>query len=391
MFRRWLRRGELPALLGWDLWTLREIASWGDGGRRLGARWEEVAGPRVAAILGMRTVDLWRERSVTRWLGTLGVRNPDVIAVGVAPGGGTILRPIDLKFTLDTAEHDQVSAPVLTRLLEVGGDRLADLLPEGCEGATVGDGLFFAPARQLNAAYLQSKVNRAQSRPIVTTDVHLIPIGAEEFHEPLPGWSLARRLARLDSRGDVLSDFEVASTYYLLGVGVFGAAMAERRTIFAERDGISDDELLRNDPRDEEAADAIVTASIADGERTSRAIVRGFERRRAARKDLVERRRTIEQLPYGFKALNGDARRIGVDTESPAVQMAIRTVHRRLAQEHRVRVRERGRALMAGGLSETEALDRLASSADVERRTLKRDALDLLSDLLREAPAADSQ
>ncbi|MBM4416930.1 MAG: hypothetical protein FJ033_01225 [Chloroflexi bacterium] len=390
MFRRWLRRSELPALLGWDLWMLREIASWGDGGRRLGARWEEVAGPRIPSILGVRTVDLWRERSITRWLGTLGVRNPDAVALGVVPGRGTVLRPIDLKFTLDTAEHDQVSAPVLTRLLEIGGDRLAGLLPEGCDGATVEDGLFVAPARPLNVAYLRSKVNCAQSRPILAADVHLIAIDAEEFHAPLPGWSLARRLASLDRRGDISSDFEVASTYYLLGVGVFGAAMAERRTIFAERDGIPDDELLRNDPSDEEAAETIVTASIAGGERSSRAILRNFERRRAVRKELVGRRRTIEQLPYGFKALNGDARRIGMDTESPAGQAAIRSVHRRLTQDYRVRLRERGRALMVRGLSETETLDRLASSAQIERRTLRRDALDLLSAVLGEVSPGES-
>src|SRR6266536_1643541 len=107
VMRRWLRSGDLPELGGWDLWRLREDGGWGDAARILGARWEEVGGGTLMERFGERLIPLWRDRALGRWLGSLGMPNPDAVLVDNGPDGA-VLRPIDLKWAIDTAEHGQI-------------------------------------------------------------------------------------------------------------------------------------------------------------------------------------------------------------------------------------------------------------------------------------------
>src|SRR5205085_61678 len=105
MVTRWLRPGELAALGGWDLWRLREVGGWGDTGRILGARWEVLGGEALVARYGERVISLWRDRALGRWMGTLGVPNPDALLVELGADGVQTLRPVDLKWSLDTADY----------------------------------------------------------------------------------------------------------------------------------------------------------------------------------------------------------------------------------------------------------------------------------------------
>src|SRR5262245_31270547 len=238
---RWLRPHDLPQMGGWDLWRLREVGAWGDLGRRIGARWEEVGGATLLALFGGRVVGLWSDRALGKWLGTLGLPNPDALLVEEGADGRLTLRPIDLKWSIDTAEYTQIAGERLRRLHERAGDRLAALLPSDGE-PRFGDGLFVAPERPLNRLFLGSRANLRREYPIEEREVRFVPVDVPSFFGPLPGWGAARRLAELEGAGQLERDLEVADRYYHLGVGVWGALAAADRSIFAAREGIADDE-----------------------------------------------------------------------------------------------------------------------------------------------------
>src|SRR5687768_6587787 len=146
---RWLRPRELPQLGGWDLWRLREVGAWGDLGRRIGARWEEVGGAALVTVFGAPVVPLWQDRALTRWLGTLGLRNPDALLIERGGDGRVTVRPLDLKWSLDTADYGQIGGERLRQLFERAGDRLGAMVPSGSGPPRFGDGLFVSPERPL--------------------------------------------------------------------------------------------------------------------------------------------------------------------------------------------------------------------------------------------------
>src|SRR5438094_4585806 len=76
---RWLRPGEVAGHGGWDIWRLREVGGWGDAGRIVGLRWEEVGGQAALDVFGDRLIPLWTDRALGRWLGTVGLPNADAI------------------------------------------------------------------------------------------------------------------------------------------------------------------------------------------------------------------------------------------------------------------------------------------------------------------------
>ncbi|TAK24577.1 MAG: hypothetical protein EPO26_04980 [Chloroflexota bacterium] len=380
MFIRWLRKGELPGLDDWDLWRLREIAAWGDGGRRLGSHWEAIGGAALTEMFGERVVPLWSDRALSRWLGTIGGRNPDAIA-WERDGSEITLRALDLKFSVDTAEHDQVSADTLAGLFERGGERLAALLPMA-ETMRFADGAFVSPERPLNRAFTRSGANARLSRPIRDDDIVYLPFDAHGFFEAMPGWRVAIALARIEDALDDLVDTETASRYYHLGVGIHGEMSEARRGIFAPREGVADDELLRLSPEDEAESVVDLDRIARAGDLTSaRAIARWLERRRAGRQHVVARRKEIEKLPYRWAEYLSDARRRGLDLGDADTNAAVRTLHRALAHGHRDAVRARGREMALGGMTDEEALDALMAEHErfsVDARRSARARLDEL-------------
>src|SRR5262249_26239159 len=141
----------------------------GDVARILGIRWEQVGGAALVARHGDVLVPLWRDKALGRWLGTLGLPNPDAILLDRT--AEPTLRPVDLKWAIDTATHTQIAGAALEELFRRAGDRLAALVPDGLDGWTFGDGLFATPVRQLNRLFLRSRANRECDRPMLREDL----------------------------------------------------------------------------------------------------------------------------------------------------------------------------------------------------------------------------
>ncbi len=365
MMRRWLRPGELAPLGGWDLWRLREVGAWGDAARVLGARWEAVGGAALVERFGDRLVPLWRDKQLGRWLGTLGVPNPDAILVDAGPRGAA-LRPVDLKWCIDTAEHGQVAGETLRRLVERAGDRLAAILPGNGIESAYGDGLFATPERRLNRLYIRSRANREDARPIADTDLLAIPVEPHAFYGPLPGWSAARRLAAADRVSDPAADLDLADRYFHLGIGVRGALMAERRTVFDDRPDTSDEALLRVEPAVEADLDAQLDALLGEVGDSVRLLVRQLGRARAERGAQRQRLRLLERSPYGYGAFMRDAARAGrrPASEDRASLAELRVIYRQVTVSHAAAVRARGRELVAAGATVAEAFELLEAERD---------------------------
>lgn len=376
---RWLRPQDLPQLGGWDLWRLREVGAWGDLGRRIGARWEEVGGAALTALFGGRVVPLWSDRALGKWLGTLGLPNPDALLVERESGDGrATLRPIDLKWSLDTADYTQIAGERLRQLYERAGERLAALLPSA-DQSRFGDGLFVAPDRPLNRLFLHSRANLRREYPIEERGVQFLPVDVPTFFAPLPGWAIARRLAELEGTAGLERDLEIADRYYHLGVGVWGALASADRSIFAEREGIADEELLELDREVERAVlrrlDELIEKTEAD---TARDLVVGLSRAQADRGALRQERRALERSPYRFADYMADARQAGLRTHDEATVRQVRGLYRELGKTHATELRARGRELVAAGRSDAEALAELRSEQPEAERRLRRRARRLL-------------
>lgn len=375
--RRWLRPNELPQLAGWDLWRLREVGAWGDAARILGARWEEVGGQALVDRCGDAIVPLWRDRALGRWLGTLGLPNPDAILVE-----GATLRPIDLKWAIDTATHTQVAAETFHQLVERAGDRLAALLPGAPTTWRLGDGYFATPDRPINRLYLRSRANQEDARAILARDVMWLPVDVPGFYAPLPGWATGRRLASFEGVDDPARDLETADRYFHLGVGVRGALAAGERSAFEERPDASDEALLRVDREVEQRIAARLDALLAATEGGVRDFVRRLGWAQVERRVLRQRLRELERPGYRFGDYMRDVRqaRLGMLSDGAARTAAVREIYRDVSRSHAVELRRRGRALVVGGASEPEALEHLGGRDEQARlndraRDLARTAL----------------
>jgi hypothetical protein len=382
---RWLRPRDLPQLGGWDLWRLREIGAWGDLGRRVGARWEEVGGAALATLFPTPVVPLWQDRALTRWLGTLGLRNPDALLIESGGDGRVTVRPIDLKWSLDTADYGQIGGERLRQLFERAGDRLGAMVPQGAGRPRFGDGLFVSPERPLNRLFLQSAANAKKEYPIEAREVRLVPVDVPAFFAPLPGWATARRLAALEgiALSAVEGDLELADRYYHLGVGVWGALAAADRSLFSEREGVADDELLLRDEGVEEAVARRLEDLIGRiGARAARELVGELSAAWAERSALRQERRGLERLPYRFPDFLADARKAKVATESEATTGTLRELYKELARTHQLEMRALGRELVAAGRNDADALAELREREGEMKRATQRRARELLRKLV---------
>jgi hypothetical protein len=366
---------------GWDLWRLREVGGWGDLGRRVGARWEEVGGAALATLFGGQVVALWHDRALGKWLGTLGLPNPDALLAEPGADGRLTLRPIDLKWSIDTADYSQIAGERLRQLHERAGERLAALLPSAA-APRFGDGLFVAPERPLNRLFLASRANLRREYPIEPRELRLVPVDVAAFFAPLPGWTIARRLAELEGAPDLERDLEVADRYYHLGVGVWGALAAADRSIFAAREGVADDDLLVVDPDREAALEQRFGELLGStGARRARDLVAHLSPLQAERGTLRQERRALERPPYRFGDYLADARRAGLLAQDDPTLRQLRELYRELGRTHAEELRARGRELVAAGRTEAEALAELRQQLPELERDLRRRARRLLEEL----------
>lgn len=259
------------------------------------------------------------------------------------------LEPLDFKWSLETASARQVSSETLARLLAAELTALnTALLPIRAElGLEPGselaprDGRFVAPVHPANHAALLAE-------PELPT--LLLPVDARTFFEPLPGWSAARALARLESSNlDRLSGIEAIERYYRLGAGVEGA-LSRLET------GVFETEPARVD------AEALIGELRRQGKfRTLNELLLYLQRELEQRKALDERLVQLPRGAYPFGRLRSDLHKLGVPRAVLDSRGALGRAYAEDTREILAAIREAGRELVAGGASPSAALDQLAA------------------------------
>jgi hypothetical protein len=261
------------------------------------------------------------------------------------------LEPLDFKWSLETASARQVSTETLMRLLaeelpmlktalltlrsELGLEADAELSPH--------DGRFVAPVHPANHLALLAE-------PELPT--LLLPVDARGFFEPLPGWSAARALARLESSNlDRLSGIEAIERYYRLGAGVEGA-LSRLNT------GLFETEPARVD------AEALIAELRRQGHaRTLNELLLHLQRELDQRKAVEERLAQLPRNAYPFGRLRSDLHKLGVPRAVLDSRGALGRVYAEVTREMIAEIRESGRELVAQGVAPNAALDQLAAQS----------------------------
>ena len=293
-----------------------------------------------------RTLVLGAQPELAAEVHASGRPHADAMLLGVADGR-TILEPVDFKWTLETANPKQVGADVLGELLTeppaLLAARLAALLADlpGREPLHH-DGIFLAPDHADNRAHL------APRGPLDPEWAILCPVDATEFFSPLVGWDVAGALARLD--GAYLGTLEAAEKYYRLGAGVLGALRRLAAGIFAEA------------PAELDGPPALAQLRRERRLNTTGEVIAFLDRALTARGELVDKLKEVERTGYPFGRFRQDLAARGVTVGGPSDRRAGRLYGAimRVVGEH---VRAEGRALVAAGRSELQALAELENRA----------------------------
>jgi hypothetical protein len=362
-----------------DVKRLRQIGEWGRASRFVGARWEEVGLERLhAGVAGESPIGLLPvhvDPELPRLLGATGSKNPDVV-IAYDEDGAVVLQPADLKWSLDVASYRQISAPVLTHLLEqvprLGEAVRGVLPPEWHDSAfTTRDGFFFSPKTYANERFLTSPENRRQEYPLEPQEVLFEPVDPYAFFEPLPGWTTARELARSDGSLRGLGQIDSADRYYHLGAGVAGALVARETSIFAEEPGIEPD-------REVERLRAFWATLRPPS--TGAAIERLGTLMRH-RHDLVGRLRDLTRASYRFEDFVSDLTAASLaDPAAPLRDLRRDWMesYRGLVETEDAEIRQAGRDLVAAGASDAAALESLERQRDAFARRLRQRAASLI-------------
>ncbi len=354
------RLTRLSPLSGRLLW---HIGDWGRASEHIGNRWEAFATQGVGAHLepGSHLIVLGADPELMGEVLSTGLPHADALQ-GRAVRGALGLEPVDFKWSLETAQVKQVSASTLERLLESRLPRLERELdraraalrlpPEASVQAW--DGRFLAP---------EHPANRAALRLDPALPALLVPVDARAFFEPLPGWPAARALARLEGVSRArLHAVEALERYYRLGAGVAGALTRLRAGLFDET------------PPAVDAEAALDTLRASRAGLTINQVLLDLERQLAARRALDERLALLPRAAYPFSRLRADLARAGPPPAVLDSRGALGRLYAEVTRQVAEAVRSAGRDLVASGLSDEEALDRLAAEGPRWARLARRHA-----------------
>ncbi|MBI2939605.1 MAG: hypothetical protein HYY04_04135 [Chloroflexi bacterium] len=382
------RRSFSTATLTLD--QLRRIGNWGGASRSIGRRWEllGVAALRqgVARPIPCAVVSLCDDGALQARLSTLGLPNPDVLAVEAATGdeatgrvgdGATldldaqtprrplspspqlaspvcpqlIVRPVDLKWALDVASYRQISGQNLDQLMAADPSLLALVqaaLPAGVadQPPVPADGYFFCPDSTANRRFFASPENRRQEYPLEAHEVVFAPVEVEAFFGALPGWTTGREMARLDGSVAALRYLDTADRYYHLGAGVNGALVVRTRSVFVEEEvDCAGDELARF------RTFAAEVRPLTTGE-----VITRLDAEMRRRRELQQRVRALRRCPYTFEEFADDVRAMGLGEEDSAVDRGWGQRYGEIASAHAAAIMQAGRTLVAAGHSDAQAL-----------------------------------
>ena len=328
------------------------IGDWGRASEHIGARWEEVAGALAHDRLGPED-----------YLVVLAATPPlmaEVLASGLPHADALrawredahlALEPLDFKWSLETASARQVSSETLERLLAAELPSLEAALAlarsslglEASSQVQAHDGRFVAPVHPANHAALLAE-------PELPT--LLLPVEPHEFFAPLPGWGAAQALARLEAADlDRLTSIEAVERYYRLGAGVNGALTRLHSSLF-------DTEPCRVD-----GAALIRDLRQAGKARTLNALLLHLQQVLEKRKLLEDRLAQLPRTAYPFGRLRSDLHKLHVPRAILDSRGALGRAYGEVTREMLAAIRAAGQELVASGVSQTDALEQLASEA----------------------------
>jgi hypothetical protein len=178
----------------------------------------------------------------------------------------------------------------------------------------------------------------------------LLPVEPHAFFPPLPGWSAARALARLESTDlDRLSSIEAVERYYRLGAGVDGALSRIHTGLF------------ETEPRKVDAAELIRDLRQAGKARSLNSLLLYLQDELARRKALEERLTLLPRSAYPFGRLRSDLQKLGVPRSVLDSRGALGRAYAEVARSMAAAIRAAGQELVDAGLSTEAALDQLAA------------------------------
>lgn len=366
--KQWGRRLENPAQF--DIGRLRIVGEWGQASRYIGARWEEVGlealGPGVAGENTLAILAVCNDPDLQGLLASTGSKNPDIL-IALEGNSAVVLQPADFKWSLDVASYRQISAPVLDALIEQVprlAESLRTLLPSEASDLPwrTRDGIFISPKTHLNQRFLASTENQRQEYPIEPNEVRFMAVESFGFYEPLPGWSTAGELARLDGSARGLGQIDTADRYYHLGAGVAGALVTLEGSIFDDETPV--------DPAEEVTRLREFLKTISPST-TAMAVDRLGVRMRQ-RRELTRRLRDLTRSSLRFEDFVAGLIEAGLASEEDPTTVLWRRFgesYHALIDSEEAAIRKAGRELLAKGVGDAEALEQLDRRRDVfERR-----------------------
>lgn len=351
-----------------DLRRERLAGNWGGASEHIGSRWEQVGLEALRRQVSdgkpwpfdgatvRKIVPLAGDDALQLALSRAGLPNPDVV-VAVDTAGGPALQALDFKWNLEFASYGQIRAEATEALMQRQVRPLVALLERELEmdPATLRavDGLLFSPELPVNRWFLSSEQNQRQEYPIDADEVVFEDVDVSQFFVPLPGWEMARLLARLDRSESRLGQLDTAEHYYRVGAGLQGAVAQLQVSVF-----------VRNPPT-VAAADAMNWFSAKVRPPSSAGFLQIGERLMQARGQLMQRLKALIRSPYRFADLTETLKTRGHPLPEREEQMSQADKQkwgdllRRVAVEHREVVYRTGLKLVDAGLSDPEALTRL--------------------------------
>jgi hypothetical protein len=328
------------------------IGDWGRASEHIGARWEAVAGDLARDRLdpGERLILLVTTPSIMSEVLASGLPHADALRV-FRQDACVALEPLDFKWSLETASARQVSSETLARLLAEQLGALTAALVTARESLGVDpvcemeprDGRFVAPIHPANHAALLAE-------PDLPT--LLLPVDPRTFFEPLPGWTAARVLARIEGANlDRLSSIEAIERYYRLGAGVEGALSRLESSIFETEPAHID-------------AEALIERRRRSGRaRTLNELLLLLQHELEQRKALEERLAQLPRTAYPFGRLRGDLQKLGVSRTVLDSRGALGRAYSEVQREMLAAIRAAGRELVASGKSPVQAVDQLTAES----------------------------
>ncbi len=301
-----------------------------------------------------------------------GLQNPDFLVLGT-DDDETIVQGLDAKFSAETAKPRQVSAGVVSDLLQLRAllEPITGPMPED---VIVIDGMFLCPDYLLTR--LVFKGQPGMLRPSVRPDqVMLIEAPADDFFRPVPGGNLISGIARVDDLPVEIEDSLLASLYYFRLVrSVAGIQSDERRP------------LLGNGERYEVDYD-IVSGDLED--RRSRAVsaielVREWDRDA----DLIRGQREAVEQVAALPIIAGELRdRIGrAAFASGRLAPSVNRVRRRIGSWYRTELHQLVGPVMPPVDDLGVTLDRIGQAGRSLMPGLDRRTAEIVAEMVEESP-----